>query len=161
MHLERKLLKHLAEFKYKFLSSLNLFPLVSMHGYHECACLPLILIHSRIQGIPVVPLGLLLMWPHRLIRGFHCYVSMQFPGRGFLDRLSLDDLEFIVTVLAYHLLHLRLIYHLDSLQGSLVGGIQWLSEGKHLYWGLKILYIGCQVLEVFIFTWTGGIIKKG
>ena len=58
---------------------------------------------------------------------------MQLPRRGFLDRLSLDDLEFVVAILANHLLYLRLLYHLDSLQGSLVGGIQWLSEGKHLY----------------------------
>ena len=58
---------------------------------------------------------------------------MLLPGRGLFDGLSLDDLEFVVTILANHLLHLRLLDHLDSLQGFLVGSIQWLSEGKHLY----------------------------
>ena len=77
---------------------------------------------------------------------------MQFPRCGFLDRLSLDDLEFVVTILANHLLHLRLLDHLDSLEGSFMGGVQWLTEGEQLYGRLKILNVGCQVLEVFIFT---------
>jgi hypothetical protein len=33
-----------------------------------------------------------------------------------------------------------------------MGGVQWLAEGEQLYGRLKILDVGCQVLEVFVFT---------